>query len=107
MMTGIDMVAVHYHGAAPAITDLIAGRVQVMFDVVVSSLSYIKSGQLRALAVTTPAPHELLPGMPTVSQFVPGFEASGWQGVCAPRKTPADIVDSSTGKSTRGLPTPN
>ncbi len=93
MMTGIDMVPVHYRGAAPAIADLIAGRVQVMFDVVVSSISYIKSGQIRALAVTTATPQDLLPGVPTIGQFVPGYEASGWQGVCAPRETPAEIVE--------------
>jgi tripartite-type tricarboxylate transporter receptor subunit TctC len=93
MMTGITMVPVHYHGAAPAIADLIAGRVQVMFDIVVSSLSFIKSGQLRPLAVTTATPQEVLPGVPTVGQFVPGYEASGWQGVCAPLNTPADIID--------------
>jgi tripartite-type tricarboxylate transporter receptor subunit TctC len=93
MMTGIDMVPVHYHGAGPAIADLIAGRVQVMFDIVVSSLSYIKSGQLRALAVTTATPQDVLPGVPTVGEFVPGYEASGWQGLCAPLKTPPDIVD--------------
>ena len=93
MMTGINMVPVHYHGAGPAIADLIAGRVQVMFDIVVSSLSYIKSGQIRALAVTTATPQAVLPGVPTVGEFVPGYEASGWQGVCAPARTPADIVD--------------
>jgi tripartite-type tricarboxylate transporter receptor subunit TctC len=93
MLTGIAMVPVHYHGAAPALTDLIAGRVQVMFDIVVSSLSYIKSGQIRALAVTTAAPIAVLPGIPTVGQFVPGYEASGWQGLCAPKGTPADIVE--------------
>jgi len=94
MLTGIDMVPVHYRGAAPAITDLIAGRVQVMVDAVVSSLAYIKSGQLRALAVTTAAPQEdLLPGVPTIGQFVPGYDASGWQGVCAPGKTPPEIVE--------------
>jgi tripartite-type tricarboxylate transporter receptor subunit TctC len=93
-MTGIDMVPVHYRGAAPAITDMIAGRVQVMFDAVVSSLSYIKSGQLRALAVTTASPQEnLLPGIPTVGKSVPGYEAAGWQGLCAPSKTPPEIVD--------------
>ncbi len=92
MLTGINMVPVHYHGAAPALTDLIAGRVQVMFDVVVSSLSYIKSGQVRALAVTTATPQAVLPGVPTVGQFVAGYEASGWQGVCAPKGTPPDIV---------------
>ena len=93
MMTGIDMVPVHYRGAAQAIPDLMAGRVQVMFDIVVSSLSYIKAGQLRPLAVATPAPHELLPGIPTIGETVPGFGAGGWQGVCAPSKTPAEIVD--------------
>jgi tripartite-type tricarboxylate transporter receptor subunit TctC len=93
MMTGINMVPVHYHGATPAIADLIAGRVQVMFDVVVSSISFLKSGQLRALAVTTATPLELLPGVPTVGKFVPGYEAGGWQGVCAPSKTPTEIID--------------
>ncbi|MFZ3310194.1 MAG: tripartite tricarboxylate transporter substrate binding protein [Xanthobacteraceae bacterium] len=92
MLTGTTLVPVHYHGAAPALTDLIAGRVQVMFDVVVSSLSYIKAGQIRALAVTTATPQAVLPGVPTVGQFVPGYEASGWQGVCAPKGTPPDIV---------------
>jgi tripartite-type tricarboxylate transporter receptor subunit TctC len=92
MLSGIKMVPVHYHGAGPAITDLIAGRVQVMFDIVVSSLSYINSGKLRALAVTTPDEQKVLPGIPTVGKFVPGYEASGWQGICAPGKTPSDIV---------------
>ena len=93
MITGINMVPVHYRGAAQAIPDLIAGRVQVMFDIAVSSLPYINSGQLRVLAVATPTPHELLPGVPTISESVPGFEAGGWQGVCAPSKTSAEIVD--------------
>jgi tripartite-type tricarboxylate transporter receptor subunit TctC len=93
MTTGIDMVPVHYRGAAQAIPDLMAGRVQVMFDIVVSSLSYINAGQLRPLAVATPAPHELLPGIPTIGETLPGFGAGGWQGVCAPSKTPADIVE--------------
>ena len=93
MMTGIDMVPVHYRGAAQAITDLMAGRVQVMFDVVVSSLSYINSGQLRALAVATATPQERLPGVPTIGEFLPGFEAGGWQGICAPSKTPKEIID--------------
>lgn len=92
MVTGIDMVPVHYRGAAQAIPDLIAGRVQVMFDIVVSSLSYINAGQLRAVAVATPAPHELLPGIPTIGETLPGFSAGGWQGVLAPAKTPMDIV---------------
>ncbi|MGA8357457.1 MAG: tripartite tricarboxylate transporter substrate-binding protein, partial [Xanthobacteraceae bacterium] len=103
MLTGTTLVPVHYHGAAPALTDLIAGRVQVMFDVVVSSLSYIKSGQVRALAVTTAVPVDVLPGLPTVGQFVPDYEASGWQGVCAPRGTPADIVDKLNHEINAGL----
>ncbi|MGC1324139.1 MAG: tripartite tricarboxylate transporter substrate binding protein [Xanthobacteraceae bacterium] len=103
MLTGIAMVPVHYHGAAPALTDLIAGRVQVMFDVVVSSLSYIKYGQVRALAVTTAAPVDVLAGVPTVGQFVPGYEASGWQGVCAPKGMPPDIVDKLNREINAGL----
>jgi len=93
MMTGIDMIPVHYRGASQALTDLIAGRLQVMFDIVVSSLAYINAGQLRPLALATPTPHELLPGVPTIREFVPGFEAAGWQGVCAPSQTPADVVE--------------
>ena len=92
MLTGIAMEPVHYRGAAAAITDLIAGRVQVMFDVVVSSISYIRSGQLRPLAVTTATRQDVLPGIPTVGETVPGFEAAGWQGICVPAATPADIV---------------
>jgi tripartite-type tricarboxylate transporter receptor subunit TctC len=92
MLTGVKLVPVHYHGATQAITDLIAGRVQVMFDVVVSSISYIKAGQLRALAVTTAARQDVLPGVPTVGEFVPGYEASGWHGLGAPRGTPELII---------------
>ena len=88
------MVPVHYRGAGPAITDLIAGRVQVMIDAVVSSISYIKSGQLRALAVTTATPQEkLLPGLPTIGASVPGYEAAGWYGIGAPAKVPPEIID--------------
>ncbi|MGC1780846.1 MAG: tripartite tricarboxylate transporter substrate binding protein [Xanthobacteraceae bacterium] len=103
MLTGTTLVPVHYHGATPALADLIAGRVQVMFDVVVSSLSFIKAGQIRALAVTTAAPQAVLPGVPTVGQFVPGYEASGWQGVCAPKGTPSDIVDKLNHEINAGL----
>jgi tripartite-type tricarboxylate transporter receptor subunit TctC len=93
MMAGVDMLHVPYRGSAPALTDLIAGHVQVMFDAVSSSIPYIRAGQVRGLAVTTATRLEALPGLPTVSDFVPGYEASAWFGVCAPRKTPAEIVD--------------
>lgn len=93
MMTGVEMVPVHYRGASQAITDLIAGRVQVMFDIIVSSIGYVRSGQIRALAVTTENTQEALPGVPTVGQFVPGYEAAGWQGLGAPRGTPVEIID--------------
>jgi tripartite-type tricarboxylate transporter receptor subunit TctC len=93
MMAGVDMLHVPYRGSAPALTDLIAGHVQVMFDAVSSSIPYIRAGQVRGLAVTTATRLEALPDLPTVSDFVPGYEASAWFGVCAPRKTPADIVD--------------
>jgi len=92
MATGIDMVPVHYRGAAPAITDLIAGRVQVMFDVMVSSLAYLKGGKLRPIAVS-PRLQDQLPGVPTIASAIPDFEASGWQGFCAPAKTPTEIVE--------------
>jgi len=93
MLTGTNMVAVHYRGAAQAITDLIANRVQVMFDIVVSSLPFINSGQVRAIGAASAVPRELLPNVPTVAQTVPGFEVSGWQGFCAPLKTPTDVIE--------------
>lgn len=93
MMTGVEMVPVHYLGGAQALTDLIAGRVQAMFDIIVSSIGYIRSGQLRVLAVTTPTPWDTLPGVPTVGQFVPGYEAVGWHGIGAPRNTPVQIIE--------------
>ena len=93
MMAGVDMLHVPYRGSAPALTDLIAGHVQVMFDAVSSSIAYIRAGQVRALAVTTATRLEALPDLPTVGDFVPGYEASAWFGVSAPRKTPAEIVE--------------
>jgi tripartite-type tricarboxylate transporter receptor subunit TctC len=91
-MTGIDMVHVPYRGVAPAITDLLGGRVHVLFDPVPSSIGYVRSGKLRALAVTTAERSQLLPDTPALSEFVPGYEASTWFGVGAPRETPGDIV---------------
>jgi tripartite-type tricarboxylate transporter receptor subunit TctC len=93
MMTGIDMVHVPYRGGAPAIADLLGGQVQVLFSVVAETIEHIRAGKLRPLAVTTPARLEVLPNIPTVSEFIPGYEASGWQGVGAPRNTPLEIID--------------
>jgi tripartite-type tricarboxylate transporter receptor subunit TctC len=92
MMAGVDIVYVHYHGDAPALTDLLGGRVQALFagSVVVD---LIKAGKLRPLGVTTAARFDVLPDVPSISEFVPGYEASGWQGLGAPKNTPTDIVD--------------
>jgi tripartite-type tricarboxylate transporter receptor subunit TctC len=91
-MTGVDIVHVPYRGPAQALTDLIGGRVQVMFDVLTSSIAHIRAGEVRALAVTTAARSAALPDVPTVAETVPGYESSGWAGVGAPRATPAEIV---------------
>jgi tripartite-type tricarboxylate transporter receptor subunit TctC len=93
MMAGVDMVHVPYRGGGPALTDMLGGQVQVMFDNAASSIEYIRAGRLRALAVTTATRVEALPDVPAVAEFVPGYEASNMTGVGAPRKTPADIVD--------------
>ncbi len=93
MMTGVNMVHVPYRGSALALTDLLAGRVQVMFDVMTASIGYIRAGKLRALAVTTATRSEALPDLPTVADFVPGFEASNIRGIGAPKDTPTDIID--------------
>jgi tripartite-type tricarboxylate transporter receptor subunit TctC len=93
IMTGVNMVHVPYRGNAPAVTDLIAGQAQVMFADTPSSIEHVRSGTLRALAVTTAERSEILPGVPTVREFLPGFEASNWFGVAAPRNTPPEIID--------------
>jgi tripartite-type tricarboxylate transporter receptor subunit TctC len=93
MLTGTAMVHVPYHGAAPELTDLIAGQVQVVFEPIQSTLGYIKSGLLRPLAVTTASRADALPNLPTVGDFVPGFEARTWQGLGAPKGTPAAITE--------------
>ena len=93
LMTGVDMVHVPYRGGGPALSDLIAGQVQVYFATTASSIGYIKAGQLRALAVTSATRAEVLPDVPTVGEFVPGYESSGWLGVGAPKKTPNDIIE--------------
>jgi tripartite-type tricarboxylate transporter receptor subunit TctC len=93
MTTGIDVLHVPYRGSAPALTDLIGGQVQMMFDALPSSIEHIKGGKLRALAVTTATRSEALPEIPTIGEFVPGYEASAWFGIGAPRATPIEIVD--------------
>jgi tripartite-type tricarboxylate transporter receptor subunit TctC len=93
MMAGIEMVHVPYRGAAPALTDLLAGQVQVMFDNLTSSVEHVRGGRLRGLAVTTAARSEALPDLPIVGDFVPGYEASGIYGIGVPKDTPHDIVD--------------
>jgi tripartite-type tricarboxylate transporter receptor subunit TctC len=93
MMTGVRMIHVPYRGAAPALTDLLAGQVQVYFANTVASIEYIRAGKLRPLAVTTATRSEALPDIPTVGEFVPGYEASGWSGIGSPKNTPSQIVD--------------
>jgi tripartite-type tricarboxylate transporter receptor subunit TctC len=92
MMAQVELVHVPYHGDAPALVDLMAGQVQVMFDLLSASIGFIKSGKLRALAVTTATRSEALPDAPTVAETVPGYEASSWQGLGAPKNTSSDIV---------------
>ena len=93
MMTGVNMVHVPYRGGAPAIADLLGGHVQVMFDVLPESIGYIRAGSLRPLAVTTATRFPALPDIPTVGELVPGYEASTWWGVGAPRNTPVEVVE--------------
>jgi tripartite-type tricarboxylate transporter receptor subunit TctC len=93
MMAGVNIIHVPYRGQAPALTDLLGGQVQLYFAGIPSSIQYIRAGQLRALAVTTGARSEALPDIPTVSDFLPGYEASFWGGFCAPKDTPVQIID--------------
>jgi tripartite-type tricarboxylate transporter receptor subunit TctC len=93
MMAGVDIVHVPYRGGAPAMVDLIGGRVQLMFDNVPTSIEFIKAGKIRPLAVTSAVRSEVLPNLPTVADFVPGYEASAWYGIVAPKGTPAEIIE--------------
>jgi tripartite-type tricarboxylate transporter receptor subunit TctC len=106
MMTGVRMVHVPYRGAAPAVADLIGGQVQIVFDNLPGSIAYIKAGRLRALAVTTTTRSHALPDIPTVADFVPGYEASAWFGVGAPKNTVAEIVDKLNREINAGLADP-
>ena len=93
MMAGVNMQHVPYRGAAPALTDLLGGQVHLMFDNMPSSIEHIRAGRLRPLAVTATARLEGLPDVPTVADFLPGFETSAWAGIGAPKNTPAEIID--------------
>src|SRR5262245_4216594 len=106
MMTGTSMIHVPYRGGGPALTDLLAGQVQVYFPGTVSSIEYIKTGRLRALAVTTATRSDALPDIPTVDEFVPGYEASSWFGVGAPKNTPPQIIDKLNKETNAGLADP-
>src|SRR5262245_45982483 len=106
MMTGVNMVHVPYRGEGLALTDLLGGQVQVMFTAPVVSIEYIKTGKLRSLAVTAPTRWEVLPDIPTVGEFVPGFEARGWFGVGAPKNTPTEIIEKLNTEINAGLADP-
>jgi tripartite-type tricarboxylate transporter receptor subunit TctC len=106
MTAGVDMLHVPYKGAGPALTDLISGQVQVLFDNLSSSIEHIKAGKLRALAVTTVTRSKVLPDIPTVGEFVPGYEASAWQGIGAPKNTPPEIIRKLNNEINAGLADP-
>jgi tripartite-type tricarboxylate transporter receptor subunit TctC len=103
MMAGVDLVHVPYRGGAPAVNDLVSGHLQVVFAPVSESIQQIKAGKLRALGVTTATRLDALPGVPAVADFVPGYEASGFAGLGAPRNTPADIIDLLNKEANAGL----
>jgi tripartite-type tricarboxylate transporter receptor subunit TctC len=105
-MTGINMVHVPYRGVAPALADLIGGQVQVLFDTMPNTIEYIKAGKLRALAVTTTTRNPAMPDLPSVAEFLPGYESSAWYGVSAPKGTPADIVEKLNKEINAGLSDP-
>ncbi len=93
MMTDVKLTHVPYHGEAPAITDLIRGQIQVVFSTAGSAIGYVRAGTVRALAVTSDKGMDALPDVPVIGDFVPGYEASAWAGICAPAKTPTEIID--------------
>jgi tripartite-type tricarboxylate transporter receptor subunit TctC len=105
-MAGVDLFHVPYRGGAPALTDLVGGQVQVMFDTMSTSIEFIRSGKLRPLAVTTATRLEVVPDIPTVGDFVPGYEASGWLGLTGPKGMPAEIVNKLNEEVNTGLADP-
>jgi tripartite-type tricarboxylate transporter receptor subunit TctC len=106
MMAGINMVHVPYRGEAPALTDMLGGQVQAMFGTMPASIEYVRAGKLRPLAVTSARRSELLPDLPTVGDFVPGYETSAWQGIGAPKNTPAEIINKFNKEINAGLADP-
>jgi tripartite-type tricarboxylate transporter receptor subunit TctC len=106
LMTGVDTVHIQYRGNGPALIDLLAGQVQVGFDTMPASIEYIRAGKLRALAVCTVTRSHALPDLPTVAEFVPGYESSGYFGFGAPAKTPAEIIDKLNNEINAGLADP-
>src|SRR6516225_4394939 len=106
MMAGVDMIHVPYRGGAPAMTDLMAGQVQVVFNPVPESMELIRAGKLRPLAVTSARRSEVLPDVPALGEFVPGYEANAVQGMGAPKGTPADIIDTLNREINAGLADP-
>src|SRR5207344_1518931 len=106
MMAGVNLVHVPYRGSVAAITDMLSGQVQVIFDNLPASIEYIKGGNLRALAVTTAVRSDALPDLPTVGEYVPGYEASPWWGVGVPKNTPANIIDKLNKEINAGLADP-
>jgi tripartite-type tricarboxylate transporter receptor subunit TctC len=106
MMADVDLLHVPYRGASPALTDLLGGRAQVMFEGMLSLVEHIRAGRLRPLAVTPATRSALLPDVPTVGEFLPGYEASVWFGIGAPRKTPAEIVERLNTEINAGLADP-
>jgi len=106
MIAGVDLVHVPYRGSAPMVVDLLSGQVQASIDNMPTSIEHIKAGRLKPLAVTTAARSLILPDVPTVSEFLPDYEASAWSGVGAPRNTPTDIVDKLNREINAGLADP-
>jgi tripartite-type tricarboxylate transporter receptor subunit TctC len=106
MMAGVDLVPVAYRGGGPALIDLLAGQMQVMFEPTISTIAYVRADKLRALAVTSATRSDLLPDTPAVGEFLPGYEASQWYGIGAPKGTPAEIVERLNREINAGLADP-
>ena len=106
IMTGVEFMHIPYRGASQAIAELVGGQVQVLFEPLPASIQFIKSGKLRALAVTTVARSDALPDLPTIGEFVPGYEASGWMGICIPRNAPIEVVEKLNKAINAGLTDP-